>query len=408
MRSGLLQTVQRGGRRRCLALVAAVAMVASLLLAAAGASPAVAAPGTWLSRINAYRASNGLRPLAEDPVTGAVAQGWTQRMASTGVLAHNPLLTAQVTTPWSRIGENVGEGQSEDSLFRAFVASSSHRAHLLGNFNAVGIGQVVSGGRLWTTHVFLLTDAVLQPAPPAVTTVGAAGRRDGGLWTTTSTGKVTARAGAPHLGQLNAAPDRPVVGMASTPSGRGYWLVGSDGGIFAFGDAPFHGSAGASGLKMPIVGMASTPSGDGYWLVGSDGGIFAFGDAPFSGSTGAFTLREPIVGMAATPSGGGYWLVGGDGGIFAFGDAPFSGSVGAVRLVSPVRGITRSATGRGYRMVAADGGIFSFGDAAFYGSLGGAAVPAPVVGMATTGTGHGYWLVRTDNGVTSFGDAPAA
>ena len=366
MRSGLLQTVQRGGRRRCLALVAAVAMVASLLLAAAGASPAVAAPGTWLSRINAYRASNGLRPLAEDPVTGAVAQGWTQRMASTGVLAHNPLLTAQVTTPWSRIGENVGEGQSEDSLFRAFVASSSHRAHLLGNFNAVGIGQVVSGGRLWTTHVFLLTDAVLQPAPPAVTTVGAAGRRDGGLWTTTSTGKVTARAGAPHLGQLNAAPDRPVVGMASTPSGRGYWLVGSDGGIFAFGDAPFHGSAGASGLKMPIVGMASTPSGDGYWLVGSDGGIFAFGDAPFSGS------------------------------------------VGAVRLVSPVRGITRSATGRGYRMVAADGGIFSFGDAAFYGSLGGAAVPAPVVGMATTGTGHGYWLVRTDNGVTSFGDAPAA
>ena len=32
--------------------------------------------------------------------------------------------------------------------------------------------------------------------------------------------------------------------MAATPDGRGYWLVASDGGIFAFGDAPFHGSMG--------------------------------------------------------------------------------------------------------------------------------------------------------------------
>jgi hypothetical protein len=37
---------------------------------------------------------------------------------------------------------------------------------------------------------------------------------------------------------------RPIVGMASTPSGRGYWLVASDGGMFTFGDAPFVGSLG--------------------------------------------------------------------------------------------------------------------------------------------------------------------
>ena len=40
-------------------------------------------------------------------------------------------------------------------------------------------------------------------------------------------------------------------------------------------------------LNQPIVGMASTPTGNGYWLVASDGGIFAFGDAAFHGSTGA-------------------------------------------------------------------------------------------------------------------------
>jgi hypothetical protein len=45
--------------------------------------------------------------------------------------------------------------------------------------------------------------------------------------------------------------------------------------------------------------MASTPDGKGYWLVASDGGIFAFGDAAFAGSTGSLTLNKPIVGMGS-------------------------------------------------------------------------------------------------------------
>jgi len=57
--------------------------------------------------------------------------------------------------------------------------------------------------------------------------------------------------------------------------------VASDGGIFSFGDAVFHGSTGATPLNAPIVGMAATPDGGGYWLVASDGGIFSFGDAVF-------------------------------------------------------------------------------------------------------------------------------
>ena len=35
-------------------------------------------------------------------------------------------------------------------------------------------------------------------------------------------------------------------------------------------------------LNKPIVGMAATPDGRGYWLVASDGGIFSFGVRPFS------------------------------------------------------------------------------------------------------------------------------
>ena len=93
--------------------------------------------------------------------------------------------------------------------------------------------------------------------------------------------------------------------MATTPDGKGYWLVASDGGIFTFGDAGFYGRPAGVRPQQPIVGMASTPDGKGYWLVASDGGIFAFGDAGFYGSTGNLTLNKPIVGMAATPDGQG-------------------------------------------------------------------------------------------------------
>jgi hypothetical protein len=37
-------------------------------------------------------------------------------------------------------------------------------------------------------------------------------------------------------------------------------------------------------VNAPIVGMAATPSGKGYWLVAADGGVFAFGDATYMGN----------------------------------------------------------------------------------------------------------------------------
>jgi hypothetical protein len=47
--------------------------------------------------------------------------------------------------------------------------------------------------------------------------------------------------------------------------------------------------------------MTATSDGNGYWLVASDGGIFAFGDAPFEGSEGAARLVAPMVGISAPP-----------------------------------------------------------------------------------------------------------
>jgi hypothetical protein len=47
------------------------------------------------------------------------------------------------------------------------------------------------------------------------------------------------------------------VGIASTRTGRGYWMVASDGGVFNFGDAFFRGSAGNLALNAPVVGVAA-------------------------------------------------------------------------------------------------------------------------------------------------------
>ena len=155
----------------------------------------------------------------------------------------------------------------------------------------------------------------------------------------------------------------------------GYWLVGSDGGIFTFGSAQFYGSTGSLHLQRPVVGIVTPSSHDGYWLVASDGGIFSFGHTSYYGS---------IPGLGLNPAGSGQ-----------------SNSLNA-----PIVGVVPSYTNNGYFMVASDGGVFAFGDAEFEGSCpgiggcsGSAIAVVPDVG------GHGYWLVTSTGNVYAFGDA---
>jgi hypothetical protein len=210
---------------------------------------------------------------------------------------------------------------------------------------------------------------------------------------------------------------------SSSAAPPGYYLVGADGGVFAFNGAPYFGSLGGNHLGAPVVGMALAPASDdaGYYLAGADGGVYAFGHAPFSGSLAATHLDAPITDIERCPdyyACGGYYLVGADGGVFTFGDAPFFGSLANVHLAAPiVKLLIYSDCGgsyihqcyvTGYYLVASDGGVFTFGDAPFKGSLGNVRLAAPIVGAENNQIYDGvagYTLVGSDGGTFTFGIA---
>jgi len=159
-------------------------------------------------------------------------------------------------------------------------------------------------------------------------------------------------------------------------------MVAADGGVFAFGDAAFYGSTGGVVLHRPVVAMAHTPDGHGYWLAASDGGVFAFGDAAFVGSAGDLPLAGPVTTISAVPGGAGYWLAAGDGGVFTYGTARFQGSAAGLTGVASTVALEPTPDGAGYWMSDSDGGVFTFGDAPFFGSAGGIHLKGPIVAMA--------------------------
>ena len=103
-------------------------------------------------------------------------------------------------------------------------------------------------------------------------------------------------------------------------------------------------------------------------MVASDGGIFAFGNAPFLGSTGCIHLNRPVVGMIASP------------------DTTTVGSNTACLPGSGPAGGPVNLLPGGYLMAASDGGVFAFGNADFVGSLPGSGIAVDhIVGIGLSG-----------------------
>ena len=162
--------------------------------------------------------------------------------------------------------------------------------------------------------------------------------------------------------------------------------MASDGGVFGFGDAGFYGSlpglglapAGSVGpgpkLSAPIVGMAPSADGGGYFMVSSNGGVFAFGDAHFAGSCQSIGgCQGSVVAVIPDASGKGYWIATNTGDVYTFGDAPYLGAPGIQG--SPVTSAVRTPDGGGYWILLADGTVYSYGDAEYLGGASGIGGP---------------------------------
>ena len=235
------------------------------------------------------------------------------------------------------------------------------------------------------------------------------GSKGHGYWVVGADGAVKAFGSAHWYGDMRTKPHSgSIVAGARTPTGKGYWLAGSDGAVYSFGDARYYGSK-RGHLNGAIVGMAATPSGRGYILLGNDGGIFTFGDAHYRGSMGGRRLNARVLDMTITSNGQGYWFVAGDGGIFTFGNARFKGSTGSLRLNQPMRSMTASSNGSGYWLVANDGGIFAF-SVPFKGALPGVRDKinigyTPTVRMRALPSSDGYYMLGADGTVSAFAAA---
>ena len=188
-----------------------------------------------------------------------------------------------------------------------------------------------------------------------------------GLYQAGAFGELLTYGDAGYYGDLShVAIESPILALAGTPSGEGYWMMEASGRMHPFGDAADLGSPDLPDAEYAIA-VVPTPTGKGYWLASQTGGVYPMGDAGFVGSAaGALGPDVEVVDLAATPTGKGYWLVDGGGGVRAFGDAAFFGSAASLPPRYPITGIASTSTGKGYWLIDALGGVFAYGDAEAY------------------------------------------
>ncbi len=244
------------------------------------------------------------------PLTAVSGTTYSYNFAATG--APTPTYALGVGAPaWLSINASTGK---VSGTVPSGISSFTYSVSATNSVGSVGVGPFTvsvsaRGAGYWTVTsdgaIFANGSVGLFGSLGSIVLnrpiVGAAATQDGkGYWMVASDGGVFAFGDAPST-------DPPAACTSTHPSSA--WQPRRT--ARATGWSPptaasspsvtprFAGSTGGMHLNAPIVGMAATPDGKGYWLVASDGGVFAFGDAAFAGSTGGMPSTPPIVGMAA-------------------------------------------------------------------------------------------------------------
>lgn len=285
------------------------------------------------------------------------------------------------------------------------------------------------GGGNVASPVTSTTQAAASTTGPTTTTSQPGHRLSHGYWLVGEHGKVYAFGSGGTVASPHVASSETITGSAATPDDDGYWLVGADGRTYRAGDARSYGDIPALGiapagsktarrLAAPIVGILPSPDAKGYLLVGSDGGLFAFGDARSLGSCADNGhCAGPVVAAVPSPLTDGYWLVTASGHVYAFGRVRSLGQ--CTSLVSSSRSSAVAAAptsdGLGLWVLLADGAVCHLGDAADYPQVPGTAPSVKKASAAEFGSAaaiigvygaKGYWVVTTTGLVLRFGDAP--
>lgn len=152
-----------------------VAVVFALLLSGLGVmsfTPPALAEDSWiewqmLGYVNRSRGGAGLPPLSMSRDVQGIARGWSDFLAATDSLSHNPYSwdqIASVAPNWSAMGENVGSGFNTVDIHNAFMGSAVHRNQILGNYTNVGIGVTVRNGKIYVTEDFVRSSSSLSAA----------------------------------------------------------------------------------------------------------------------------------------------------------------------------------------------------------------------------------------------------
>jgi len=313
------------------------------------------------------------------------------------------------TTTLSLSNAAVTVGSENNESFGVSVTSTSGVP--------TGTATVEADGAALCTVILTNGAGTCSPIPAALSagsyTITAAYPATGSFAASTSAGQLLAVNPAPSTAAGGSGSTSPVTkaagsGAAQPTATDGYWLVGANGAVFAYGDASYAGGGNtlAGGVGNAVVAMAIDPSG-GYWLVTDTGAVYAFGGADYLG--GANTLNggagpgTPIVGMAATSTGG-YILVGADGAVYAY-SADYLGGVNTLNggrgPGTTIVGVATTANG-GYLLVGQNGAVYAFGTAYDGGANTGVGAGTPIVGIAANAAG-GYWLVGQNGIVLGYG-----
>lgn len=274
------------GRRLAAAAAAVATLATAAVLGVGTAASAGPAEGDLVAMTNSARAAAGAAPLAANEDLARTARAWSEQMARSGRLSHNPATGSQVCC-WQAVAENVGYSyRGAADVHRMLMDSAGHRTNILNrSYTQVGIGTATDAqGRIWVTEVFrrpTSTAAVVAPPAP-VGPIGAIAER----WR--AIGASAGPVGAPTTNEL------------ATPDGVGRFTHFQRGSIYWTPPTGAHEVYGAihgrwSGLGWerspvgyPTTGELPTPDGVGRF------NHFQWGSVYWTPSTGAHEVYGAI------------------------------------------------------------------------------------------------------------------